>query len=278
MKPTRHAAEMERVLAVGFLRAAPARMAQDVDGRREQDADALGARLGAHRVADALLERRVPGRAARHADREGGRRSGVTPTPRGPSTITKPGMPSRGFGAGVRDAAAATAPCICSIFSASVMRASSASMRASTAARRRRRSRGRGIPQRARRRRPHRPAAIKHAASSADELGALARCAEGRLGQRGAGAQSVPYASGDPLAQTAEPQRGARFGGAFGDAGRRTDRGAAMPLQSWRRRSRPSAYDRVSREARPGARPRRRGQRAAARIGDRRSVPSASAS
>ena len=69
-EPDRHAAEVERVLAVGLLRAAPARVAQHVDRRREEDARRLRARLLADRLADALLERRVPGRAARHADRE----------------------------------------------------------------------------------------------------------------------------------------------------------------------------------------------------------------
>ena len=65
-------ADVVRVLAVGLLGATPGRMAQHVhaDGAGEVGAD--GAQLAPDRVADALLEVGVPGRAAGHRHREAG--------------------------------------------------------------------------------------------------------------------------------------------------------------------------------------------------------------
>ena len=65
-----HGADVDRVLAVGLLRAPPARVAQQVDGRGEQHVVALGAGLGADRLADLSFEIGIEGRAARTADRE----------------------------------------------------------------------------------------------------------------------------------------------------------------------------------------------------------------
>ena len=78
-KATRHAAGEERIFAVGFLPAAPARIAKDVDvGRPEGEAEerfvlvvahglvVLGAGLGGDGLAHAVHQRRIPGGG--HAD------------------------------------------------------------------------------------------------------------------------------------------------------------------------------------------------------------------
>ena len=72
-----HAAEVHRVLAVRLLGASPARMPQDVDGRRQQHAPRLCAHLRAHRLPHLLLEVGIPRGAARGADRECGGMAGV---------------------------------------------------------------------------------------------------------------------------------------------------------------------------------------------------------
>jgi hypothetical protein len=65
--------EQQGVLAVGLLRAAPRRVPEQVDAHAAEEVAALRADLRADGRADALLELRVPGRAAGHRDREGGR-------------------------------------------------------------------------------------------------------------------------------------------------------------------------------------------------------------
>ena len=67
------AADLERVLAVGLLRAAPQRVAKDVHAGRQQQRLLGGHHLVADGLADGVLEIEVEGRAAGHADREDGR-------------------------------------------------------------------------------------------------------------------------------------------------------------------------------------------------------------
>ena len=67
------AADVERILAVGLLRAAPERMAEQVHAGGEQQRLLGGLHLVADRLADGVLEVEVEGRAAGHADRERGR-------------------------------------------------------------------------------------------------------------------------------------------------------------------------------------------------------------
>ena len=67
-----HLADVDGIFAVGFLRASPARMAQQVHADAAEQVGALDARLDADRLADALLERGIERRAARHRHREAG--------------------------------------------------------------------------------------------------------------------------------------------------------------------------------------------------------------
>ncbi len=68
-----HSAEMSRVLSIGLLSPAPGWVAQKVDADAAEIIAAERAEFPADGVADALLEVRVEGRAARHGNREGGR-------------------------------------------------------------------------------------------------------------------------------------------------------------------------------------------------------------
>jgi hypothetical protein len=65
-------AHVERVLAVGLLRATPRRVAQHVDAHCAGEVGADGGQLQADRFADAFLQRRVPRGAAGHRHGEGG--------------------------------------------------------------------------------------------------------------------------------------------------------------------------------------------------------------
>jgi hypothetical protein len=87
------APDVVRVLAVGLLRPAPRRMAEQVHAHRAGVGGAAGPELGADRLADAFLEIGSNSRAAGHADRE--RRRVPITQPRGPSAKSMPGMPSR---------------------------------------------------------------------------------------------------------------------------------------------------------------------------------------
>ena len=62
------AAHLERVLAVGLLRASPVRMAKQVHARRQQQRLLGGLHLVPDRLADRVLEVQVERRAAGHAD------------------------------------------------------------------------------------------------------------------------------------------------------------------------------------------------------------------
>jgi hypothetical protein len=109
-------------------------VAEDVQHRREEDRRALRARLRPDRVADARLERRIPGRAARHADGERRRvpeRDADTARPVDHDHAGDAEVP--GFGA-VCEMPKSDTPCICAILSARVICGRSASMRPSTAA------------------------------------------------------------------------------------------------------------------------------------------------
>lgn len=66
-------AEMEGIFSVGFLRASPSRVAQQVDADAAEIVAAEGAQFPPDHVADALLELRIKGGAARHRDGKGGR-------------------------------------------------------------------------------------------------------------------------------------------------------------------------------------------------------------
>jgi hypothetical protein len=65
-----HFADVVRVLPVRLLRAAPRRVPQEVHVDAAEEVRAAGAQLQADRLADALFQVRVPGRAARHAHGE----------------------------------------------------------------------------------------------------------------------------------------------------------------------------------------------------------------
>ena len=65
-------AEQHRLLAVGLLGATPGRVAEQVDADAAEEVAALRPDLGADRLADPLLELRIPGRAAGHRHRERG--------------------------------------------------------------------------------------------------------------------------------------------------------------------------------------------------------------
>src|SRR3954451_14823828 len=63
---------MQRLVAVGLLRAAPRRMPQQVDAHAAVEGRAGGPHLAPAHVTDLFLERDVERRAARHGDGEGG--------------------------------------------------------------------------------------------------------------------------------------------------------------------------------------------------------------
>ncbi len=63
-------ADVVRILAVGLLRPAPCRVAQQVDAHRAGEVGADRSQLAADRVADALLQIEVPRRAPGHRHRE----------------------------------------------------------------------------------------------------------------------------------------------------------------------------------------------------------------
>ena len=63
----RQARRQQRVLGEGLEGASGQRRARDADRRPEQHVDALGVRLGGEHFAEALHQRRIPGRADRHA-------------------------------------------------------------------------------------------------------------------------------------------------------------------------------------------------------------------
>ena len=65
-----HLAQQVRVFAVGLLRPAPARVAEQVDADAAEQVGALGAELLADGVSDAQLERAVEAGAPRHRHRE----------------------------------------------------------------------------------------------------------------------------------------------------------------------------------------------------------------
>ena len=65
-------AHMDGVFAVGLLGAAPARMAQQIDADRRHPVGTEGAGLQGDRLADALLQLRIPAGAAGDRHREGG--------------------------------------------------------------------------------------------------------------------------------------------------------------------------------------------------------------
>jgi hypothetical protein len=65
-------AEMMRVFAVGFLGAAPRRMAQQVDAHAAEIIASESTDFTSDGVADALFQARIPGRSARYGDRKRG--------------------------------------------------------------------------------------------------------------------------------------------------------------------------------------------------------------
>ena len=67
-----HLADVVGVLAVGLLRAAPARVAEQVEARGQADVGALGARLPSDRFAYALFQRVVEAGGSCHGDGEAG--------------------------------------------------------------------------------------------------------------------------------------------------------------------------------------------------------------
>ena len=71
-----HFAQMMRVFAIGFLGAAPCRVAQQVETYRARQIAPLRPCLGAHHLSDALFQVRIKRRAARHRTRKAGR---ITP-------------------------------------------------------------------------------------------------------------------------------------------------------------------------------------------------------
>ena len=86
-----------RVLAVGLVGAAPARVAHQVGRRAEGDVHALARELGAHRRALLLDQRRVPGRGRVLAVGEGGHAAGpVTDPVRAVLQVGRRGCTDRG--------------------------------------------------------------------------------------------------------------------------------------------------------------------------------------
>ena len=65
-------AQMVRIFAIGFLGAAPCRMAQQVDADAAEVIAAQGAHFAPDDVADSLFELRIEGGAPRHGDWKGG--------------------------------------------------------------------------------------------------------------------------------------------------------------------------------------------------------------
>ena len=87
-------AEMERILAIGLLGAAPGGVAEKVDADAAEEIAAERAKLAADDVTDPFLQVSIQGGAARH--RTGKVVAPAMTTPRGPSLKRIPGMPSRG--------------------------------------------------------------------------------------------------------------------------------------------------------------------------------------
>jgi hypothetical protein len=67
-----HAAKVMRILAIGFLRAAPGGMAKEIDADRARKVAILRADFDPHRFTDAALQIGIEARAARHGAGETG--------------------------------------------------------------------------------------------------------------------------------------------------------------------------------------------------------------